>query len=315
MKYSLSVESLRNPYMRSVPPSASPTPSSSLTVSNNVENNNGSAPISMFAQQYIETQLPGVLERLDGEPLASGAHGVVWRIPQKRANDLQRLLTEIRHGQFRKFPAATDVIRTGIPIHGDVALKIQFSRVLVERKHDPEMYHEDRARWKREVKTMAALSGFAPAVYTAFTSGYIHFIAMDLIEGTPIDAVMQHPRLYGFPNQSKTLLSFERQIQSALWALWKRGFVHLDLHGENILVRPNGKIVIIDFGESADLPRHLRPSVRMPWWNAHTYWKKRLEKESDAFVVSHLHKQMYNPNAKIIPILRKKRQQFLKMGA
>uniref|UniRef100_A0A6C0F779 Protein kinase domain-containing protein n=1 Tax=viral metagenome TaxID=1070528 RepID=A0A6C0F779_9ZZZZ len=39
-----------------------------------------------------------------------------------------------------------------------------------------------------------------------------------------------------------------KNIKKALLCMWTSGFIHADLHGRNILVLPNNKIKLIDFG-------------------------------------------------------------------
>jgi tRNA A-37 threonylcarbamoyl transferase component Bud32 len=312
-----SSNSAEHPYKRSV--SSSLSGSSQVSTESNMSNDILSPPVSMNAHRTLEKALPGLLERLHGEPMARGMHGVVWKIPRDHLQRLWSFMSEIQYG-LRKFPRATDVMVGPDLSHrrritGDVALKIQFSGVLVDGVFDAKVYNHDRAMWRREVRTMMDLpNGLAPRVYKAMTTGYIHFLAMELVEGTPIDTVIKFPSLYGFRSSPKTMVFLEKQVQTALWALWKRGHVHLDLHGNNILVRPNGTIVIIDFGDAASIPRSMRPKgLRMPWWDARTHWKTRIEKDSDKFVAG-LHREGYNPNARIITVLRKRQEELRKRG-
>jgi hypothetical protein len=50
-------------------------------------------------------------------------------------------------------------------------------------------------------------------------------------------------------------------IERALSALWLIGVVHLDLHFDNVLILPDGRIKILDFGMGTILPRDLRRRV------------------------------------------------------
>lgn len=49
------------------------------------------------------------------------------------------------------------------------------------------------------------------------------------------------------------------RIERAIVSMWRAGVAHVDLNPNNIIVRPNGTVTIIDFGISETLPRALVP--------------------------------------------------------
>jgi len=118
----------------------------------------------------------------------------------------------------------------------DVALKVL-----------PEEFFEDRdrvARFEREAKSLAALNhpGIA-AVHSFETVSGRHILVMELVEGEGLDAQIARgaiPFDEAFP--------IAGQIAEALEAAHKRGIVHRDLKPANVMVTPEGRVKVLDFG-------------------------------------------------------------------
>ena len=78
------------------------------------------------------------------------------------------------------------------------------------------------------------------------------FLTMELLEGTSLDAILQKNGLRGA--RLTALLPILRQIVSALQFAHSEGIVHSDLKPANIIVLPNGRVKVIDFGISRAIP-------------------------------------------------------------
>ena len=78
------------------------------------------------------------------------------------------------------------------------------------------------------------------------------FLTMELLEGTSLDAILQKNGLQGTPLAG--VLPILRQIVSALQFAHGEGIVHSDLKPANIIVLPNGRVKVIDFGISRAIP-------------------------------------------------------------
>ncbi len=78
------------------------------------------------------------------------------------------------------------------------------------------------------------------------------FLTMELLEGTTLDAILQKNGLQGAPLTG--LLPILRQVVSALQFAHGEGIVHSDLKPANIIVLPNGRVKVIDFGISRAIP-------------------------------------------------------------
>ncbi len=111
----------------------------------------------------------------------------------------------------------------------------------------PEEFFEDRdrvARFEREAKALAALNhpGIA-AVYSFEAVSGRHILVMELVEGEGLDA-----RIARGPLPFDEALPIARQIAEALEAAHERGIVHRDLKPANVMVTPDGRVKILDFG-------------------------------------------------------------------
>lgn len=76
-------------------------------------------------------------------------------------------------------------------------------------------------------------------------------IVMELVEGVPLRS------LCGAPMPRAKALDIARQVASALAAVHSRGIVHGDIKPENIVVRPDGMIKVVDFGLAQELSRDI----------------------------------------------------------
>jgi tRNA A-37 threonylcarbamoyl transferase component Bud32 len=98
---------------------------------------------------------------------------------------------------------------------------------------------ERLARFEREAKTLAAIDHPNVArVYGVEDSGGVGALAMEYVDGSPIRG----------PVPLDTALDYARQIADALEATHDKGIVHRDLKPANILVTPDGRIKVLDFG-------------------------------------------------------------------
>ncbi|MBA2260190.1 MAG: protein kinase, partial [Acidobacteria bacterium] len=104
---------------------------------------------------------------------------------------------------------------------------------------------EDRMqRFVREAKSASGLNH--PNIITIYEIGETdntHFIAAEYIEGDTL-----RERLKGAPINLKSALEIAIQVASALDAAHRTGIVHRDIKPDNVMIRPDGLIKILDFG-------------------------------------------------------------------
>ncbi|MGH8639168.1 MAG: protein kinase domain-containing protein, partial [Burkholderiales bacterium] len=103
---------------------------------------------------------------------------------------------------------------------------------------------EHRRRFEREAHSVAALNH--PNIVTIHSveeAEGVPFLTMELVEGTPLTRVI---RPGGLPLPE--LLPLAMAITEALAAAHDRGIVHRDLKPANIMVGPDGRVKMLDFG-------------------------------------------------------------------
>ncbi len=100
----------------------------------------------------------------------------------------------------------------------------------------------------------------------------LHCLVMDLIVGQSLfDAVQQRGRL-----PDTEAVAIIRQIGEALTAVHQAGIVHRDAHPGNIMLRPNGQAVLIDFGLASELMPTIISS-KHPHNPAFAPWEQHME--------------------------------------
>jgi Tol biopolymer transport system component/predicted Ser/Thr protein kinase len=102
---------------------------------------------------------------------------------------------------------------------------------------------ERAERFKREARALSALNHpNLVTVYDVGQHGGLDFIAMEYVEGRSLRSMMdERPRL-------KESLSIAAQVAEALAAAHQAGVVHRDVKPENLMVRPDGYVKLLDFG-------------------------------------------------------------------
>ncbi|NJL26463.1 MAG: serine/threonine protein kinase, partial [Thermoanaerobaculia bacterium] len=101
-----------------------------------------------------------------------------------------------------------------------------------------------RERLRREARTTARLAH--PAIIQVFDllhEGGCDWIVMELVDGTSLAHVLESG-----PVGVDETLRYAKQIAEGLVAAHRLGIVHRDLKTENVMVLPDGRVKILDFG-------------------------------------------------------------------
>jgi TolB-like protein/predicted Ser/Thr protein kinase len=118
----------------------------------------------------------------------------------------------------------------------DVAIKV----LPAEYLGDP----ASRSRLLREARTASKLNH--PNICTIHEVGEAGgqaFIAMELVEGKPVSALVK-----GGPLPGKDVLRYGLHMADALAHAHERGVVHRDFKSANVIVTPEGRAKVLDFG-------------------------------------------------------------------
>jgi len=148
------------------------------------------------------------------------------------------LLNELGHGGFGTVYRARDTQLDRI-----VALKIPHSGAFVSA--------DEKARFLREAQTAAGLEH--PAIVRVFDAGQINgtpYIASQLVEGKTLANVVAIRNLS--TRESAELIA---RIGDALQHAHEHRLVHRDIKPGNIMVGPDGRPMLMDFGLAKDFQR------------------------------------------------------------
>ena len=80
-------------------------------------------------------------------------------------------------------------------------------------------------------------------VYDVGVEGDTPYLVSELIDGESLRAEMQRGRM-----PLKRVIEIAQQIAEGLAAAHEAGIVHRDLKPENVMVTPDGRVKIVDFG-------------------------------------------------------------------
>ena len=129
-------------------------------------------------------------------------------------------------------------------------------------------------RLQRERETLECLAGIkgVPAVHDHFTLGDHHFLALEFIDGTPLNKAfaqrypMNNPTAGAaeFAAYSEWALRVCAQIEDIVTAIHGRGVIHGDIHLFNVLIRDDGRITLIDFEVATKIDDVRRPTLGSP---------------------------------------------------
>lgn len=102
-----------------------------------------------------------------------------------------------------------------------------------------------QARFREEARTAGGLShGGIAAVYDYGEDGRLCYLVMELVEGEPLSAMLAR----GGALDVDTTLDLIAQTARALHAAHLRGVVHRDVKPANLLVTPDLRVKVTDFG-------------------------------------------------------------------
>lgn len=129
-------------------------------------------------------------------------------------------------------------------------------------------------RLEREHEILVRLSGVpgVPQVFDLFSVGEHRFLAMEFIEGRPLNRaiVRQYPLIdisagpAEYARYTEWALDIHRQVERAVQAMHDRGVVYGDLHLFNIMVRDDDTVGLLDFEVAAPVEKFTRPGLGNP---------------------------------------------------
>jgi tetratricopeptide (TPR) repeat protein len=140
-----------------------------------------------------------------------------------------------------------DSLGSGGMGHVFVALDTRLDRRVALKVLPPEMASQpDKiARFQREAKTVASLSH--PGIVTLLSpleeQDGLRFLTMELVEGETLSKSIP---ARGFPVER--FLSLAIALTDAVSAAHRQGILHRDLKPDNVMLTPEGRLKVLDFG-------------------------------------------------------------------
>ncbi|WP_052681873.1 class III lanthionine synthetase LanKC [Saccharothrix sp. ST-888] len=126
-------------------------------------------------------------------------------------------------------------------------------------------------RLGHEYDILARLAGIpaVPALHGRLTSWEHHFLVQEYIEGTTLNEwlVQNYPLVHPDPDEAavtdyvRRALDILDQVERGLAAIHARGVVFGDLHPRNLMLRPDGSVVFIDFELASPIEEFVRPAL------------------------------------------------------
>jgi serine/threonine protein kinase len=121
------------------------------------------------------------------------------------------------------------------------------NRAVAIKVLDPALAMDPRAveRFRREAVTAANLEHPSIVrVYDVEQAGTLHYIAMRYVQGTTLRDILRD----NGPLALESIVSIIKPIASALHYAHRHGVIHRDVKPGNILVEPDGSVLLTDFG-------------------------------------------------------------------
>jgi len=127
--------------------------------------------------------------------------------------------------------------------------------VVVTSDSDEAIFVDCRRRFLTEARLLASLgrNGGTPGIVrvaTFFEANNTAYSVMELLSGETLDDVLKSGRT---PMPAEELLALLQGILAPLARVHTAGFLHRDIKPANILIRPDGRPVLIDFGSARDI--------------------------------------------------------------
>ncbi|MDY6897327.1 MAG: serine/threonine-protein kinase, partial [Cyanobacteriota bacterium] len=114
-------------------------------------------------------------------------------------------------------------------------------------EHNPQIYQLVRERFGREAAILEELGGLSeqiPTLYAYFHLGEKFYLVQEWVEGDTLSTVVQQQGLFSENRVKEILIG----ILPVLELVHSKRIVHRDIKPDNIILRRDGKPVLIDFG-------------------------------------------------------------------
>jgi len=194
--------------------------------------------------------------------LSSGVNGIAY--VAHMTGGLQRVLAGISPPQgigcvmlSRKFPIGSDVVFKCVYGFGNETRGV-FTRDFLNEV------------WLHHTAMRSGANAVVPKIYCFWVDleKDIAVVCMERIVGKHLIDVPATPKIF-------------RRVERAVLKLWMAGIAHADLHYKQIIVRPNGNVIILDFGRAVKLDANVVRNVERRMKKSQApdmIWRKAIER-------------------------------------
>ncbi|MGH3428135.1 MAG: class III lanthionine synthetase LanKC, partial [Mycobacteriales bacterium] len=173
------------------------------------------------------------------------------------------------------------------------------------------------ARLRREQEILERLAGLdlVPAVHGSFTLGEHEFLALEFIEAFPLRSAIadRYPLVklgadeHALAGYTSWVLDIQAKLERAVDTIHDRGVVIGDLHPSNVLLRPDGRVVLVDFEVAAGVEEGRRQTLADPGFAAP---RDRTGFDIDRYALACLRLFLFLPLTTLLAIDRAKAVDF-----
>jgi len=179
-----------------------------------------------------------------GERVGGGVYGKIYRcrVTKNFMEDLKRAFNAGGVKVFESFPA----INTFVMVKVVRQKKNITDKEFFEESAHENTVHSKLATMRCSSSALACISNFVPEFYVSFVSKLDKTHECITLMGSA--GVTTIRKMKGISAE------FYARAEQAVCALWLAGYIHGDLHLENIMTDDKGNVKLIDFGFAAKMP-------------------------------------------------------------
>jgi formylglycine-generating enzyme required for sulfatase activity/predicted Ser/Thr protein kinase len=124
---------------------------------------------------------------------------------------------------------------------------VAIKELRIDPGSSPQIRAQVQQQFLQEAQVLANMNHpNLPRVTDYFTVGPAEYLVMDFIEGRNLSGLLTQGG--GRPFDEAQVLNWARQMFDALAYCHARGVIHRDIKPQNLIVTPDGRVVLVDFG-------------------------------------------------------------------
>ena len=181
-----------------------------------------------------------------GERVGGGVYGKIYRcrVTKNFMEDLKRAFNAGGVKVFESFPAIGSFVIVKVVRQ---KRKTTVEEFFEESAHENTV-HSKLATQQCSSSALACISNFVPEFYVSFVTKLDKAHECITLMGSAGVTTIKNARKAGVSAE------FYARAEQAICALWLAGYIHGDLHLQNIMTDDKGNVKLVDFGFAAKMP-------------------------------------------------------------